>query len=47
MLVKITMVLALACAAVSGVAMPIGASFAQSSPTLDCTPHHGAGSSPC
>jgi hypothetical protein len=46
MLIKITLALALAIAAVSTVPASVGSSFAQSNPTLDCSPAYW-GTSPC
>jgi hypothetical protein len=41
MLSKITLALALAIAAITAVPASVGSSFAQSNPTLDCTPYRG------
>ena len=42
MLTKFILALALAFAAISAIPAFVGSSCAQSNPTLDCTPYHGA-----
>jgi hypothetical protein len=42
MLTKFTLALALALAAIFAIPASMGSSFAQSNPTLDCTPYYGA-----
>jgi hypothetical protein len=41
MLTKFILALALAFIAISTIPALVGSSFAQSNPTLDCTPYHG------
>jgi hypothetical protein len=42
MLTKITLALALAIAAITAAPAPVGSSYAQSNPNLDCSPYRGA-----
>jgi hypothetical protein len=47
MLIKITIALALAIAAMTAVPASVGSSFAQSNPAMDCTRTYWGGSGPC
>jgi hypothetical protein len=46
MLTKFILALALALAVISAIPLSVGRTFAQSNPTLDCTPSYG-GASTC